>query len=414
MTNEKVTFEDMNFEQELLDGLDAMNFLEPTPIQAQAIPKILSGKDLIACAQTGTGKTAAYILPVLNQLLKSPSGKVRAMVIAPTRELVLQIDKQVEGFAYFLPVSSIPVYGGGDGQTWEQQRKAFEQGADLVIGTPGRLIAHINSKIADLSELEFLILDEADRMLDMGFVEDIMRIIKELPQTRQSLLFSATMPPKIRELSKRILNDPEEVNIAISKPAANIVQQAYLAYDNQKEDLLLKVLQGGNFSSAIIFTSTKDKARSLERAMRKKDVNVEAIHSDLEQHEREKVMLAFRNKKLNFLIGTDIISRGIDVDGIELVVNYDVPPDPEDYIHRIGRTARAEKNGIAITFISDKDQREFQRIEQLIEKEIPKFNVPPKMGDSPAFNPGKGGGSRGGGGRKPFKGKRSGGGGRRR
>lgn len=394
-------FSEFNFSERLIDGLDSMGFETATPIQEQAIPLILDKKDLIACAQTGTGKTAAYLLPLLNRLQNSESSKVRAMIIAPTRELVLQIDQQVEGFAYFTPVSSIPIYGGGDGIVWEQQKKALQHGADIVIGTPGRIIGHINSRNTDFSQLEVLILDEADRMLDMGFQEDILRIIKELPEKRQTLLFSATFPPKIRSFANGILNNPESVNIAISKPAAGIVQQAYLAYDNQKTELLSKLLQTSDFQSAIIFTSTKDKAKSLEREMKRLKFNTAAIHSDLDQKERENIMLAFRNKQLSFLIGTDIISRGIDVEGIELVVNYDVPPDPEDYIHRIGRTARAEKNGIALTFINDKDQNQFLRIEELIEKEIPKFTVPKSLGDSPEYKPYKPK-PRGG---RPFKGK---------
>lgn len=398
-----MNFNDFPFTDKLLDGLDAMGFEKATPIQEQAIPLIMEGKDLIACAQTGTGKTAAYLLPVLNKLTDNESNKVRALIIAPTRELAQQIDQQVEGFAYFLGVSSIPVFGGGDGAAFEQQRRAFETGADLIIATPGRLISHLMSGNIDMSGLEYLILDEADRMLDMGFNEDIIRIIQKLPESRQTLLFSATMPPRIRDLASKILKDPQEISIAISKPAANIVQQAYLAYDTQKTALLQKILSTSDFQSAIIFTSTKDKAKSLEKEMIKSKFEARGIHSDLEQAQRDEVMLAFRNKQLKFLIGTDIVSRGIDVDGIELVVNYDVPPDPEDYIHRIGRTARAERNGIAITFISDKDGHKFKKIEDLIEKEIPKFNVPPSIGESPEYKTKPmGGGGRGRGG---FKGK---------
>ncbi|MBI1223104.1 MAG: DEAD/DEAH box helicase [Bacteroidetes bacterium] len=362
-----------------------MGFEKATPIQEQAIPIILEGHDLIACAQTGTGKTAAYLLPLLNQLTGSESDQVKAIIIAPTRELAQQIDQQVEGFGYFLGVSCIPVFGGGDGSAYDQQRKAFETGADIVIATPGRLISHLVTGNLKLDGVEYLVLDEADRMLDMGFYEDIIRIIQKLPKKRQNLLFSATMPPRIRELANKILHEPREISIAISKPAANIVQQCYLAYDAQKTALLQKILNTSDFQSAIIFTSTKDKAKSLEREMQKSGIEARAIHSDLEQAQREEVMLAFRNKKLKYLIGTDIVSRGIDVDGIELVVNYDVPPDPEDYIHRIGRTARAERNGIAITFISDKDGFKFNRIEALIERELPKFQVPPSLGESPEY-----------------------------
>lgn len=398
-----MNFHEFTFTDKLLDGLDAMGFEKATPIQEQAIPLVLDGRDLIACAQTGTGKTAAYLLPILSKLTLVEGHKVRALIIAPTRELVQQIDQQVEGFAYFLGVSSIPVFGGGDGSAYEQQRRAFDTGADLVIATPGRLISHLISGTVDMSALEFLVLDEADRMLDMGFYEDIERIIQKLPTTRQTLLFSATMPPRIRDLAAKILKDPAQISLAISKPAANIVQQSYLAYDTQKTPLLQKILSSSDFQSALIFTSTKDKAKSLEKEMIRSGFEARAIHSDLDQKQREEVMLAFRNRQLKFLIGTDIVSRGIDVDGIELVVNYDVPPDPEDYIHRIGRTARAERNGIAITFISDKDGFKFKKIEELIEKEIPKFQVPASLGESPEFSTRNVGGGRGKGG--GFKGK---------
>lgn len=396
-----MNFHELPFCEELFNGLDAMGFENATPIQELAIPLILNGKDLVACAQTGTGKTAAYLLPILNRLTASSGDKVRAIIIAPTRELAQQIDQQVEGFAYFLGVSSIPIFGGGDGSAFDQQRKALETGADLVIATPGRLISHLITGSVDLSGVEYLVLDEADRMLDMGFYDDIVRIIQKLPAKRQTLLFSATMPLRIRQLADKFLVEPEQVNIAISKPAANIVQQCYLAYDNQKTALLKKILSASEFQSVIIFTSTKDKAKLLEKEMVKAGLPARAIHSDLDQKQREEVMLSFRNRQLKYLIGTDIVSRGIDVDGIELVVNYDVPPDPEDYIHRIGRTARAERNGIAITFISDKDGYKFHKIEELIERELPKFNIPPSLGESPEYKT-----KPTGGGKRSFKGRR--------
>lgn len=385
-----MTFSDFNFSEKLLDGLDSMGYENPTPIQEQAIPLIMEGKDLIACAQTGTGKTAAYLLPVIDRIIASDeenASTVSTLILAPTRELAQQIDQQVEGFAYFLSVSSIPVYGGGDGSIWDQQKKAFQMGADIIIATPGRLIAHINSGNVNLKSIRYLILDEADRMLDMGFQEDINRIIRELPEARQTLLFSATMPPKIRDLAKRILKDPEQINIAVSKPAANIVQQAFMTYDHQKTALLVRLLSKSEMNSVIIFTSTKDTCKQLEKEMKRSKMKVGAIHSDLEQKEREELIRDFKNRQFSFLIGTDIISRGIDIDGIEMVVNYDVPPDPEDYIHRIGRTARAEGHGIGITFINDRDQAKFKRIEDLIEKEIPKFPVPEELGEAPVYNP---------------------------
>lgn len=382
------TFYDFNFNQKLLDGLDAMGFDQPTPIQQEAIPLILSQHDVIACAQTGTGKTAAYLLPVMNGIVNEGLGKLTALVIAPTRELAQQIDQQVEGMAYFTGISSMAVYGGGDGQTFVQQQKAMRGGSDIVIATPGRLLAMLTqSGSVNMSHLKYLILDEADRMLDMGFYDDIVRIISFLPKERQTLLFSATMPLKIRTLANKILNEPKQVNIAISKPAEGITQQAYMTFDEQKNQLLTSILKQRNDESIIIFCSTKDKVKVLERDLRRAKLSLEPFHSDLEQNERERIMQEFRNRNVRILIGTDIISRGIDVSGIGLVVNYDVPPDPEDYIHRIGRTARAETTGTAITFINPKDQRRFYTIEQLIGYEITKLPLPAELGDGPVYNP---------------------------
>lgn len=379
-----------------------MGFDTPTPIQEQAIPVILNNKDLIACAQTGTGKTAAYLLPVMNNMVNEGLGKLSTLVIAPTRELAQQIDQQVEGLAYFTGISSAAVYGGGDGQIFSQQQKAMREGADIVIATPGRLIAMLTSSgSVDMSSLKHLILDEADRMLDMGFYDDIVRIINYLPQQRQTLLFSATMPPKIRGLANKILNNPDQINIAISKPAEGILQQAYLTYDNQKTPLLNQLLKDKEHGSVIIFASTKEKVKHLDKELRRNKLKIKAFHSDLEQSEREDIMRSFRNRDVQVLIGTDILSRGIDVDGISLVVNYDVPPDPEDYIHRIGRTARAETTGTAITFINPKDQRRFYSIESLIGYEISKQPLPPELGEAPSYNPTAK--NNGGGNRKPFK-----------
>lgn len=372
----------------MLDGLDFMQYDQPTPIQEQAIPIIQAGKDIIACAQTGTGKTAAYLLPVMNKITVQGHGKVNTLIIAPTRELAQQIDQQVEGFAYFTGITSIPIYGGGDGNTFTQQLKALREGADVIIATPGRLISLLTSSgSADLSSLQHLILDEADRMLDMGFFDDIVRIITYLPAERQTLLFSATMPPKIRMLANKILKHPEEVSIALSKPAEGILQQSYMAYDTQKVALLKHILTEKEHSSVIIFAGTKEKVKELDRELKRSKLTIRAFHSDLEQPEREELMRQFRNREVQILIGTDILSRGIDVDGISLVINYDVPPDPEDYIHRIGRTARAESTGTAITFINPKDQRRFFEIETLIGKEVPKLPLPVNLGEAPKYEP---------------------------
>lgn len=382
-----MTFKDFNFDPQLFEGLQSMGYVKPTPIQAQAIPLILQHKDLIACAQTGTGKTASYLLPVLQHISTSDKKHTRALILAPTRELAQQIDQQVEGLAYFAGISSIAVYGGGDGMIYEQQRRAMMEGVDIVIATPGRLIAHLASGTIKLNHLQYLVLDEADRMLDMGFYEDILKIISNLPKERQTLLFSATMPPKIRTLANTILKDPEQINIAISQPAAGISQQVYMVYDQQKIKLISKILKEGDYKSILIFCSRKETVKDLNRTLRKEGIKSEAFHSDLEQEQRETVLRAFKSRSLPVIIGTDVLSRGIDVEGISLVINFDVPPDPEDYIHRIGRTARAETTGTAITFVNEKDQRRFSFIENLIGREIPRMPLPEEIGEGPAYNP---------------------------
>lgn len=370
-----------------MEGLYSMGYKTPTPIQEQAIPLVLANKDLIACAQTGTGKTAAYLLPIIDHILRSDKRHLNALIIAPTRELVLQIDQQIDGMAYFCQVGSIAIYGGNDGFTWEKQKHALREGVDIICATPGRLIALLQNGDINFDHLQHLVLDEADRMLDMGFFDDIRTIINYLPKKRQTIMFSATMPPKIRQLAGQITNNPEQVNIAISKPAAGIVQQAYVVYDQQKEELLKRILMNEDYSSVIIFSSTKDNVKLLERNLRKTYPSMKAFHSDLEQAEREDIMRDFKGKRLRILIGTDILSRGIDVDGISLVVNYDAPPDPEDYIHRIGRTARASKAGVAITFINQKDQMKFSRIEDLMGIEVTKMPIPEDLGAGPVYDP---------------------------
>lgn len=388
-----MTFKDFNFHSSLQEGLQAMGFSAPTPIQQQAVPVVLEHKDLIACAQTGTGKTAAYLLPVIHDMLQVSDRHLHTLILAPTRELAQQIDQQIEGLAYFTGVSSMAVYGGGDGITYEQQRRALKEGADIIIATPGRLISHLTSGIVRFDHLQHLILDEADRMLDMGFYEDILRIVSYLPEDRQTLLFSATMPPRIRTLAKRILKKPEEISLAVSMPAEKINQQAYSAYDQQKLPLLRDLLKQQDFTSILIFASTKEKVKQLHSVFRRERIPAEAFHSDLEQQEREKILLAFKNRQLKVIIGTDVLSRGIDVEDICLVINFDVPPDPEDYVHRIGRTARASRTGTAITFINEKDQRRFAGIEQLIGKEIPKIPLPESLGPGPLYRPGSSRGS---------------------
>lgn len=374
-------FEELPLEEEVLDGLQAMNFHEATPIQEQAIPVILEGRDIIACAQTGTGKTAAFILPLLNNLLvdNHEESSLNAIVMAPTRELAQQIDQQMEGFSYFLPFSSVAVYGGNDGQAWEIQKKGLTKGADIVVATPGRLLSHINLYPIDFSKVQYFILDEADRMLDMGFYDDIMQIVKRLPDTRQTIMFSATMPTKIKELARTILHDPVEVKIAVSRPPESIQQSAYICKETQKNQLLQSLLKEQNMRKIILFSSSKLKVKEITKSLRRMDIKADEMHSDLMQEQRNAVMHEFRNNRVDVLVATDIVSRGIDIDDIPLVVNYDVPRDAEDYVHRIGRTARADNSGMAITFVAEDDQVHFKKIEDFLEKEIDKIPLPDGM-----------------------------------
>lgn len=364
------------FEPELLEGLSAMGFEKPTPIQEKAIPVVLEGKDLIACAQTGTGKTAAFLLPLINKIIKEHSETVNTLIIVPTRELAIQIDEALQGFSYFTPINSIAIYGGTNGTTYDQEKKALIHGANIVIATPGRLIAHLNQGYVKFNTVKHLVLDEADRMLDMGFSDDLNRIISFLPKERQTLLFSATMPPKIRSLATKILKQPVEINISVSKPAEGVIQGAYMVPNEQKVMLIKNLLKGKKIKSVIIFASTKSKVKDLERELKKIGMNAASISSDLTQEERNDVLRAFKSRKLQILVATDILSRGIDIDSIGLVINFDVPSDAEDYIHRVGRTARAESTGVALTLIGQADRRKFKNIEELIGSEVKKLPLP--------------------------------------
>ena len=388
-------FDELLENDDLLDALWDMHFDDCTPIQEQAIPAVLDGRDLLACAQTGTGKTAAYLLPVIDILstYEYPKDAVNCVIMAPTRELAQQIDQQMQGFSYFLPISSMPVYGGTDGHTYEQQRKSLKAGADVVIATPGRLLAHLSMGYVDLSKVSFFILDEADRMLDMGFYDDIMQIVARLPKERQTLLFSATMPPKIQQLASSILNDPHEIKLAVSKPAEKIRQTAYVCYETQKLPILTSIFQQTPPEKVIVFSSSKLKVKELARALKKEKYKIGEMHSDLEQDVREDVILDFKSGKINVLVATDIMARGIDIDDIRLVVNYDVPREAEDYVHRIGRTARADRDGNAITFISEKEIGKFKRIEKFLEKAVEKASLPEGIGEGPAYTASSKGGN---------------------
>jgi len=414
-TTPVANFQSLGLSDDLLQGLDSMNIRVPTPIQQQAIPAVLDGRDLIACAQTGTGKTAAFLLPLIDVITSyrpKVDGSIRALIVVPTRELALQIDQQMQAIAYFTPITSIPLYGGSDGNTFDAQKQALTSGVEVVIATPGKLLSHLNLGYVPLQGLEFLVMDEADRMMDMGFVDDIRKIITFLPKERQSLMFSATMPSTIRELTKQILHDPFEITIALSKPAAGVDQQAYVIFDMQKAGILEHILNTNEATSIVIFAGRKIEVKNLARHLQKRGFNAAGMHSDLEQTERESVMLDFRNRKLRVLVATDVVSRGIDIDDIDLVINYDVPRDPEDYVHRVGRTARAAKKGAAVTFVNEKQMREFGRIEALIGYEVKKMPLPDGMPRGPLYDPKArvAGGSNGNGHRKGGGRGRSGGG----
>jgi ATP-dependent RNA helicase RhlE len=383
-------FTDFNFHESLLEGIAASNYEEATAVQEQVIPLILRGKDIIASAQTGTGKTAAFLLPLIDKLLTSDNRNdhhINAMIIVPTRELAVQIGDHLEGLSYFTSISSIAVYGGGDGSSFIQEKQALSTGVDIVVCTPGKMIAHINMGYVKLKELQYLVLDEADRMLDMGFIDDIIRIINALPAKRQTLLFSATMPPKIRTLAKKILHDPVEINIALSKPPEKIVQRAFILYDQQKIPLTKMLLKESEFKSILIFCSKKQQVKLLTRELKNSGIDVAEIHSDLEQSQREEVLRRFTGKRLPVLVATDILSRGIDIDHIDLVLNFDVPHDGEDYVHRIGRTARAETDGTAYTFVNQQEQNKFSGIEFLLGHPVPKGKVPEQLGNTPDYQP---------------------------
>lgn len=372
-----MTFDELELDPGILDAIEYMGFRETTPIQEKAIPVILKGHDLIACAQTGTGKTAAYLLPILNDISYHRPSHTHTLVLVPTRELALQIDQQIQGLAYTLNVTSLAVYGGGEGSAWDQERSALTRGADIIVATPGRLISHLNLGYVRFSDLKVLVLDEADRMLDIGFHDDIMKIISFLPGKRQTLMFSATMPPKIRSLSKHIMKSPAEISLEMSKPAEGVLQAVYLLEESQKLPLLNSLLADKpEYHSILIFSSTKRKVSEIVRGLRSREYATEGISSDLEQKEREETLLRFRSHRTRVLVATDVLSRGIDIKDINLVVNFDAPSDAEDYVHRVGRTARADTTGVAITLVTRPDMFKLERIEKLIGYKIYRAPLP--------------------------------------
>ena len=383
-----MTFEETYLNDNILDALYDMHFEEMTPIQERCIPHILDGRDVLGVAQTGTGKTAAYLLPILSMLDDGdyPEDAINCVVMAPTRELAQQIDQAMEGFSYYLPdVSSIAVYGGNDGGRFDQELKSLRGGAPVVIATPGRLLSHLKVGNLNLARTSFFVLDEADRMLDMGFIDDIMQITKLLPHDCQKVMFSATMPAKVRELAVSLLHNPIEVKLKVSRPADKIKQQAYVCYDPQKLLIIDHLFQAGDLQRVIIFCGKKDRVKDIARQLRRLRINCAPMHSDLTQQERDEVMYRFKAGQVDVLVATDIVSRGIDIDDIRIVINFDVPHDAEDYVHRIGRTARADRDGQAITFISDRDIRRFKQIEQFLGKEVEKLPLPQDVGEGPEY-----------------------------
>jgi len=382
-----MNFSEFGLNEELIEAISYMGFEKATPIQDKAIPVIMKGNDLIGCAQTGTGKTAAFILPILNNLANREEQKTRALIIVPTRELALQIDQQFNGFGYFTNISSIPIYGGGDGKEWEQERRSLSSGADIIVATPGKLIAHLSMGYVKFEDLEYLVLDEADRMLDIGFHDDIMKIVTYLPKKRQTLMFSATMAPEIRKLASSILKTPEEVSIEIAKPPEGVLQAVYLAHDEQKTPLIDNLIADKpECKSILIFCSTKAKVAQLARNLKGQNYTVASISSDLKQTDREEVLGKFRARQIRVLVATDVMSRGIDIKDINLVINYDAPQDAEDYVHRVGRTARAETTGIALTLVNSDDMYRLRKIESLIGKELIKIPLPAELGVGPSWN----------------------------
>ena len=381
-----MNFKELNLAPEIIEAISYMGFEKASPIQEKAIPAAIKGKDVLAVAKTGTGQTAAFTLPVLHNILKNKIKGTSTLIITPTREIALQIDRQIQGFSYFLGINSLAVYGGGDADEWEQQKKALRDGVEVIVATPGKLLSHLNMNYAKTDKIQHLILDEADRMLDMGFLDDIKKIISKIPKKRQTLMFSATMPPKIEGLARQILNDPEHISIAISKPAEGVFQGVYLAYENQKTPLINHLIADQQeYKSILVFTSTKKKVSDIVRGLRNKNYRVEAISSDFEQSKREEIMVDFRANKIRVLVATDVISRGVDIPDIDLVINYDAPGNAEEYVHRIGRTGRAGAEGVALTLISQPDMEKFDAIEKLIEKKVYRAPMPDFLGEGPEW-----------------------------
>jgi len=394
-----MSFEDFGLNEKIMEAISYMGYEKASEIQELTIPAILQGNDILACAQTGTGKTAAFMLPILDHLATEDNHDLSTLIVVPTRELAIQINQQIQGFSYFLNINSITVYGGRDGSDWEAESKALTKGTNIIVATPGKLISHLNLGYVKFDKIKHLVLDEADRMLDIGFYDDILRILSYIPENRQTLMFSATMPQKIRDLASKILKNPVEFSTQISKPAEGVLQAAYVVHENQKIPVINSLISGKpDLDSILVFSSTKRKVLEIVKSLKRAGNAVEGISSDLEQKEREDVLMRFRSRRTRVLVATDVLSRGIDIKDINLIINFDVPGSAEDYVHRVGRTARADKTGIAISLINEHDMDKFDRIEKLIEMEVLKIPVPPELGEGPVYKvrpPRKGGSSKG-------------------
>lgn len=381
-----MTFDEFGLNDKILEAISYMGYEKASDIQELTIPPILKGEDILACAQTGTGKTAAFVLPILDHIAVDDNHDLSTLIIVPTRELAIQINQQIQGFSYFMNINSITVYGGRDGSDWDAESKALTKGTNIIVATPGKLISHLNLGYVNFDKIKHLVLDEADRMLDIGFYDDIMRILSYVPENRQTLMFSATMPQKIRDMASKILTNPVEFSTAISKPAEGVLQAAYVVHENQKIPVINSLIfDKPDLDSILVFSSTKRKVNDIVKSLKKAGNSVEGISSDLEQKEREDVLMRFRSKRTRVLVATDVLSRGIDIKDINLIINFDVPGSAEDYVHRVGRTARADKTGIAISFINEMDMDKFDRIEKLIEMEVIKIPLPPDMGEGPVY-----------------------------
>ncbi|MCX6230752.1 MAG: DEAD/DEAH box helicase [Bacteroidetes bacterium] len=381
-----MNFTELKLDPKILEAISYLGFETATPIQEQVIPVILENKDLIACAQTGTGKTAAFVLPILDKLIGKTDHSIDTLIIVPTRELAIQIDQQIQGFSYFVAAGSIAVYGGGDGKDWESQKEALKNGTDIIVATPGKLLSHLNMGYINFKKIKHLVLDEADKMLDMGFVDDILSIISHLPKERQTLMFSATMAGNIRSLAKKVLHHPVEISLSMSKPAEGVDQKVYLIYEEQKVNLINYILkERQDYDSILIFTSAKSKVNDIVKSLRQNGFPAQGISSNLDQQKREEVLSAFRSKQIRILVATDVMSRGIDVKEINMVINYDVPHDTDDYVHRVGRTARQNAKGEAITLVTPREKYKLIKIEQLIDSVIPKLEVPAEIGNAPKW-----------------------------